>query len=212
MYAATRQVRPSALLVALVALALTLTACTFEVQPVEEHSTADGYLTFSFPAAWDVLEEESGDGMTAVLVGTHTDLVELDVMPAGEGGVAIMLMPDFIPGPDGESVQLSPEELASFMHASAMAEQAGVSEVQAITLANGAEAYTFKSPSPEADMTVHIFAPGEQALAVVAFITASGEEDAALLADANSVLNSIDFSGDPLEFTERARAVLGASQ
>ena len=65
--------RRLSLLTALLLLAALTSACTFEVQPIEEYTSPDGYLSFTFPAAWDVLEEESGNGMTSALVGTHPD-------------------------------------------------------------------------------------------------------------------------------------------
>lgn len=204
--------RRLSLLVALLLLAALTSACTFEVQPIEEYTSPDGYLSITFPAAWDVLEEESGNGMTSALVGTHPDLVSMDVMPPTEAGVALMLMPDFVPGPEGDTVQVSAQEMADFMRQSAMVEQTGVSEIAPVQLESGAEAYAFTVPSPEADMTIHVFAPAEGTLAVVAVIMASGADDSTLAAEAAGIVNSVTLSGDPVEFGDRARALLGAGE
>jgi hypothetical protein len=204
--------KTAALLFLLLVLATVLTACTFEVQPVEDFTTADGYFSVTFPASWEVLEEESSDGMTAVFIGTNEDLIDLDVVPAGDAGVALMLMPNFVPGPTGEAVPVTAEEMADFMHASASSEQAGVTEVQPETLADGKEAFTFTAPSPEADMTIHVFAPAEGVLAVAAVITASGETSSSVQAEALNILNNLRVTGDAIEFGNRARAVMGLGE
>ena len=46
-------------------------------------------------------------------------------------------------------------------------------------------------------------------LAVGILIAAAGEEDAALTAWAEDVLNSVRFRGDAAEFAERTRAIIG---
>lgn len=210
----TRHARPRPYLILGLVLLITLaaSACTFEVQPIEEYTSADGFLSLTFPASWDVLDEAADGGMTSALVGTEEDLVMMDVFPPGEAALGIMLMPNFLPAPDGEELTLAPEELAALMQQSAMTEQPNVGEVGPVTLPGGRQAYSFESPSPEADMTVYVFAPAEETLAAVALITASGEEDAALLADAQEILGSIEFEGDPAEFVERARVLMGLGE
>ena len=188
----------------LMLIVLATSACTFEVQPVEEYTSPDGYLSLTFPVSWDVLDEDASDGMTTAMVGTNEDLIEMDVIPAGEAGMGIMLMPNFMLGPNGEEMTITAEELAVLMHDGALAEQGAIGEIEAVTFSNGSQAYSFAAPSPEADMTVYVFAPADEMLTVVAVIAAPGEDNAVLLAEASEILNSVQFDGDPVEFGDRA--------
>jgi len=200
--------RRLSLLVALLVLAALTSACTFEVQPIEKYTSPDGYLSFTFPAAWDVLEEESGQGATAAFLGTRDDFIDLEVVPPGEAGVVLMLIPNTVPGPDGEPVPLTAQELAAFSQQTAAAQQPEVTDVQSVLLDSGLEAFTYTARSPQADMTMHVFSPDGESLAVVAFIFASGEQDPARLAEAAAILNSVDVSEEPKDFGEGPEAVL----
>ena len=193
----------------LLLIALAASACSFEVQPIEEYTSEDGYLSLTHPAAWDVLDEDASDGTTTALLGTHADLISMDTIPPGEAGVGIMVMPNFFLEPGGDAQTLSAEELASLIRESGRQEQSDVGEIEAITLENGTQVFRFKAPSAQADMTVHTFSPAEGILAAVAFISAAGDDNAALMSESEAILNSIQFNGDPAEFTERAREIMG---
>lgn len=193
----------------LLLIILTAGACTFEVQPIEEYTSADGYLHLRFPASWDVLDEDAMDGASTVLLGTNPDLIDMDVVPPGEAGVAVMLTPDFVPGLGGVDMPLTAQELADIMRTNALTEQPDVGEVEAVTLSDGTDAYRFAAPSPEADMTLYTFAPSEQTLAMLAFIGAPGEANAERMAEAEEILNSVQFRGDPEEYVEGIRAEMG---
>jgi hypothetical protein len=192
------------LFVVLVLLATLTAACTFEVQPIEEYRSQDGYLSLTFPAAWDILAEDSEDGTTAALVGSLPGLIDLDVIPPGEAGVAVMLLPDVLPNPGGEPMSVTPELMAELMRQSFLSTQETASEIEPVTLENGELAYAYTAYSPEGDMLVHTFSPAESVIAVVAYLTAPNEQDATLLADANVILNSVRFRGDPAEFVDAA--------
>ena len=194
----------------LLLIALATGACTFEVQPIEEYASRDGYLSLTYPAAWDLLDEDASDGTTTVFLGTGANLIDMDVIPPGEAGVGIMLMPNFIPEPGLDVLTLEPEELAGLIRGAALEEQGSeVSELEPALLANGVDAYTFSAYSPEGDITVYSFAPAEEMLAVAFVMTAPGEEDAVLMAEAEKILGSVQFHGDPAEFADRAREILG---
>ena len=197
---------------ALMLVTLILSACTLEVQPIESFTSADGFLSFTFPAHWDLVKAEYGAGSDAALVATSDDLIDHDVIPAGDAGVAVLLMPDFMPGPDGEPIRVTAQELAGLMRKSAITQQPGVSDLETVTLDNGAETYTFNAPSPEGNMKMHLFSPAQGTIAIVAFMTASEDVDADILSDAKAILESVRFSGDPVEFTERAHAIVDSGQ
>ena len=208
----TRRHRFGARLALGLVLIIVFGGCSFVVQPIEEFTSADGFLSFTFPANWDLVKEESGAGSVAAMISTRGDLVDLEVIPPGVAGVAVLLMPDFLPGPDGETIPVTAQELAGVMRNSAMTEQPGVGDLETITLKNGTEVYAFNAPSPEADMKMHILSPAQGAIVVVALISAPGETDGGILSVAESILESVRFSGDPVEFTERAHAVVDSGQ
>ena len=197
----------------LLLIAVGAAACTFEVQPIEKYTSADGYLSFNYPVAWDVLNEDISDGMTSARVGTHTDFVEtviaMEPFPAGEVWLQVGLRPNFFPEPSGEVVTLTAEEVAESIRQDSGGDRAGAGELESITLAPGKEAYTYAVSTELYDMSVYVFEPAEQVLAMVGLVTASGEDDAAMLAEVDEVLNSVQFKGDPDDFGNRAREVWG---
>ena len=149
MYTIANRIRPNPIVLSLLLiLAVAMGACTFHVQPIEKYSSADGYLSLTHPAAWDVIEEDASDGTTTVLLGSNPDLVNVDVVPPGEAGIGIMLMPNFIPQPGLDTMTVGPEDMAALIRDSALQGQTGaeVGDLDEVTLADGSPGVPLRHP------------------------------------------------------------------
>ena len=205
-----RPARRLTLVCGLLILVLAISACTFEVQPIEQYTSQDGYLSVSHPVTWDVLEDGAEDDATTVFVGTNEEVMDMQAIAPGEAGVGIILGPEFLFAREfGSASTINAEELADVMRVSFLegveeAEASQVSQVGPIDMALDAEVYGFSVAMPEVNMTLYTFAPAEETLVLVLQLTSPEDADSFRLAEAEAVVNSIRLVGDPEELAERA--------
>ena len=129
------------MLILLLFIAVALAGCSLEVQPIEQFTSVDGNISMAYPAEMDVLMDAVDHGIASIMLGTHPDLVELNTMPAGESGLAVMVMPDRIPIGGGESQQITAQEFSEMVRDSAVEQEDFVTELTAIETAEYPEVF-----------------------------------------------------------------------
>lgn len=204
--------RAALLLPVLLIVGLALAACTFEVQPVEQYTSQDGYLSLAFPAEWEVLEDETADGTTLLLVGSDPEMMDMDSVPADAAAVFLMVMPNFIPEAGLEVLTLDAEELAAMSRSGIIEEpETEVGEIEAVVLPSDLSAYRFPVSDPEMTGAVYTFSPALDVLAM-AVVAGATDGDGSSLVAAEQVLSSLEINGDPAEFVARAREAMGMQE
>ncbi len=190
----------------LTAILVLVGGCTTVVQPIEQYTSSDGYLSVSFPADWDVVNEVIRDGQTVVILASNNGIID-ESSESPQSGLIIVLTPNFDIGADGEVETLTVDQMADMARFSLLYEpNTEVGEFETMTLDNGLEVKSFSVSDGTSDAAFYLFQLDEGVLGTALSVGGPGYDPNPM---AKQVLSTLELSGDAESFLARAKELWG---